>query len=128
LQITNLPNYPFTKCLRLRLSNQSFTNRFSRSVRIKKINPLLITILIRRAHSPFVRRTDVPGPPAIFAGDLSAGFFCRADQNVRSPPPLIFQDERTDAMGNSKEFKNFRIWMALGTVAIYIFLVVTGNA
>jgi hypothetical protein len=31
-------------------------------------------------------------------------------------------------MDNSKELKNFRIWMALGTLAIYVFLVVTGNA
>ena len=44
------------------------------------------------------------------------------------PSPFDFQDERTDAMGNSKDLKNFRIWMALGTLAIYVFLLVTGNA
>lgn len=31
-------------------------------------------------------------------------------------------------MENSKELKNFRVWMALGTLAIYVFLLVTGNA
>ncbi len=30
-------------------------------------------------------------------------------------------------MGKNREL-HFRIWMALGTVAVYIFLVVTGNA
>ncbi|HKV95178.1 MAG TPA: hypothetical protein VJW20_21715 [Candidatus Angelobacter sp.] len=67
-----------------------------------------------------------PGLPAI-SQVIFRWIFCRADQNVRSSP-IDFQDERTDAMENSKELKNFRIWMALGTVAIYIFLVVTGNA
>jgi hypothetical protein len=31
-------------------------------------------------------------------------------------------------MNDIKELKHFRIWMALGTVAVYIFLIVTGNA
>lgn len=31
-------------------------------------------------------------------------------------------------MDNSTEMKHFRIWMALGALAIYVFLLVTGNA
>jgi len=33
-----------------------------------------------------------------------------------------------DDMDDSRESKNFRIWMALATVAVYVLLVVTGNA
>jgi hypothetical protein len=43
-------------------------------------------------------------------------------------PCLHFWDERADEMGDIKEFKRFRIWAALATAAIYIFLLATGNA
>jgi hypothetical protein len=35
--------------------------------------------------------------------------------------------KRTDEMSKNRE-SQFRIWMALGIVAVYVFLVVTGNA
>jgi hypothetical protein len=31
-------------------------------------------------------------------------------------------------MGEIEQFKNFRIWAALGTAVLYIFLAITGNA
>jgi hypothetical protein len=49
-------------------------------------------------------------------------------QRESDPPPIELPDVRTDEMDDVKEMKHFRIWMALGTVAVYIFLVVTGNA
>jgi len=49
-------------------------------------------------------------------------------QRESDPPPIELQDVRTDEMNGNKDLQHFRIWMALGTVAVYIFLVVTGNA
>ena len=31
-------------------------------------------------------------------------------------------------MGESTEMNKFRIWLAVGTVVVYVFLAVTGNA
>jgi hypothetical protein len=31
-------------------------------------------------------------------------------------------------MGETQQFRNFRIWAAVGTVVLYVFLAITGNA
>jgi hypothetical protein len=41
--------------------------------------------------------------------------------------PLYFQ-ERTDRMSETQQFKNFRIWAAVGVVLVYVILAVSGNA
>ena len=37
-------------------------------------------------------------------------------------------DERTNEMSEMQQLKSFRIWAALATVVIYVFLAATGNA
>src|SRR5262245_33089830 len=70
------------------------------------------------------RRADVPVLLEVEQANLPLDQL----QRESAPPPIESQDERTDEMNDSKEHQQFRIWMALGTVAVYIFLVVTGNA
>jgi hypothetical protein len=64
----------------------------------------------------------------VLVGNRQAGSNAGSVAALKSdPPPIESQDERTDEMGENKEL-HFRIWMALSTVAVYVFLVVTGNA
>ena len=41
--------------------------------------------------------------------------------------PLYFK-ERTDEMSESQQFKNFRIWAAVGVALVYVVLAISGNA
>lgn len=48
-------------------------------------------------------------------------------RTVHGPPPFEFK-ERTDEMSESQQFKNFRIWAAVGVALVYVVLAVSGNA
>jgi hypothetical protein len=39
-----------------------------------------------------------------------------------------FKGERANEMSDIQHYKNFRIWAAVGTAVIYVFLAATGNA
>lgn len=41
--------------------------------------------------------------------------------------PLIFKDKDSQ-MGETQDFKNFRVWAALGIAVVYILLAASGNA
>ena len=43
-------------------------------------------------------------------------------------PPLTLRMKRTNEMSDTQQFKNFRIWAAVGVALIYVVLAVTGNA
>jgi hypothetical protein len=49
------------------------------------------------------------------------------DPVVSTVLPLYFQ-ERTDRMSETQQFKNFRIWAAVGVALVYVILAVSGNA
>jgi hypothetical protein len=49
------------------------------------------------------------------------------DLIVNGPPPLI-QGQRTGEMSESRQFQNFRIWVAVGVALVYVVLAVSGNA
>jgi hypothetical protein len=42
--------------------------------------------------------------------------------------PPLFKDERTDEMSETEQFKNFRIWAAVGVALLYMVLAASGNA
>jgi len=42
--------------------------------------------------------------------------------------PLTLKDERTSKMSETAQFKNFRIWAAVGVALLYIVLAASGNA
>jgi hypothetical protein len=43
-------------------------------------------------------------------------------------PPLTLRMKRTGEMSETQQFKNFRIWAAVGVALLYVVLAVTGNA
>lgn len=43
-------------------------------------------------------------------------------------PGKIKKDERANEMSEAKHFTNFRIWAAVGTAVLYVFLAATGKA
>jgi hypothetical protein len=46
---------------------------------------------------------------------------------VYGPPPFIPRTKDVE-MGETQDFKNFRIWAALGVALVYILLAASGNA
>jgi uncharacterized membrane protein (DUF441 family) len=47
---------------------------------------------------------------------------------VRTVLPPLIQGQRTDEMSETQQFKNFRIWAAVGVALVYVVLAVSGNA
>jgi len=43
-------------------------------------------------------------------------------------PLLILRMKRTDEMSETQQFKNFRIWAAVGVALLYVVLAASGNA
>jgi heme A synthase len=43
-------------------------------------------------------------------------------------PLLILRMKRTDEMSETQQFKNFRIWAAVGVALLYLVLAASGNA
>jgi hypothetical protein len=100
------------------------------SSRIRDFNSSLILSYVRGAH-------DLAG--SRFSGTWSVGFqvlpvgLASPQSAARSgdcgSSPIQFWDEKGhDAMSETQQFKNFRIWAALGTALLYVFLTATGNA
>jgi hypothetical protein len=53
----------------------------------------------------------------------------RIFQGCNASPPLnTIGLKGLTKMGETQQFRNFRIWVAVGTAVLYVFLAMTGNA
>ena len=95
--------------------------------RIKEINSALISRLVRQGHAWFCQAAYSSGTPSIKPQGRSLVVPLLTQIKVFKVLPITL-GRKDNEMSETQQFKNFRIWAAVGTAVLYVFLAATGNA